>query len=310
MGMTEGVTVVGEAMLELSRASGEGGPDGGWNLRYGGDVINTAIHLARCGDQVRFASAIGADPMSAELRAAWEGEGVDTSLLLAAEGRLPGLYAIETDAQGERSFHYWRGEAAARRMFDLPGSAAMMEQAARSKLLYFSLITLAILPEEAREKLLGLCGAVRANGGRVAFDGNYRARLWPDADTARRWRDRAIAVSDMGLPTLADEVEMGEADDAGDAARRWGADEGREVVVKLGAEGCLVDGRIVAPPAKLRVVDSSGAGDAFNGGYLHARLAGRTPGEAAIAGHRLAGWNIGRRGAIPARDAEAPYADL
>lgn len=296
------ITVIGEAMLELSRASGEG-----WNLRYGGDVINTAIHLARTGHKVRFASAIGADPMSEELRAAWEGEGIDTALLLGTPDRLPGLYAIETDAAGERSFHYWRGESAAKRMFDLPDSAAMVEQASHSDLLYFSLITLAILPEEGREKLLSLCQAVRSNGGRIAFDGNYRARLWPDAATARHWRDRAIALGDIGLPTLADEVEMGEVDDARDTARRWGGREGREVVVKLGAEGCLVDQTVVAPPAKVDVVDSSGAGDAFNGGYLSARLAGLSPREAALAGHGLAGWNIGRRGAIPARDADAPY---
>ncbi|WP_022682211.1 sugar kinase [Sphingobium bisphenolivorans] len=302
MGRQAIITVIGEAMLELSRGTGEG-----WDLRYGGDVINTAIHLARSGNKVRFASAIGTDPMSADLRTAWEGERIDTSLLLASPDRLPGLYAIETDAAGERSFHYWRGESAARRMFDLPGSGAMVEQAAQSDLLYFSLITLAILPEEGRQKLFALCEAVRANGGKIAFDGNYRARLWPDAQTACQWRDRAIALSDIGLPTLADEVEMGEAHDAQDAARRWGAGQGREVVVKLGAEGCLVDGALVPPPAKVDVIDSSGAGDAFNGGYLAARLAGQQPREAALAGHRLAGWNIGRRGAIPARDASAPY---
>lgn len=296
------VTVIGEAMLELSRGTGDS-----WNLRYGGDVINTAIHLARSGDTVRLASALGADPMSAELCAAWEAEGVDTSLVLRAADRLPGLYAIETDATGERSFHYWRGEAAARRMFDLPGSAEMVARAAQSDLLYFSLITLAILPDAGREALLDLCANVRANGGKVAFDGNYRARLWSDAATACHWRDRAIAVSDMGLPTLADEVEMGAADDAQDAAARWGAGEGREVVVKLGGDGCLVDGTIVPIPQRVPVIDSSGAGDAFNGGYLHARLAGATPVDAALAGHRLAGWNIGRRGAIPARDGDAPY---
>jgi 2-dehydro-3-deoxygluconokinase len=296
------VTVIGEAMLELSRGTGDS-----WNLRYGGDVINTAIHLARSGDRVRLASALGADPMSADLCAAWEAEGVDTSLVLRAADRLPGLYAIETDATGERSFHYWRGEAAARRMFDLPGSADMAAQAAQSDLLYFSLITLAILPDAGREALLDLCSSVRANGGKVAFDGNYRARLWSDAATACHWRDRAIAVSDMGLPTLADEVEMGAADDAQDAAARWGAGEGREVVVKLGGDGCLVDGVIVPIPQRVPVIDSSGAGDAFNGGYLHARLAGAAPVDAALAGHRLAGWNIGRRGAIPARDGDAPY---
>ncbi|RJG55418.1 sugar kinase [Sphingobium terrigena] len=296
------VTVIGEAMLELSRGSGDS-----WNLRYGGDVINTAIHLARSGDTVRLASALGADPMSADLCAAWEAEGVDTSLVLRAADRLPGLYAIETDATGERSFHYWRGEAAARRMFDLPGSAEMVAQAAQSDLLYFSLITLAILPDAGREALLDLCASVRAKGGKVAFDGNYRARLWRDAATACHWRDRAIAVSDMGLPTLADEVEMGAADDAQDAAARWGAGEGREVVVKLGGDGALVDGTIVPIPQRVPVIDSSGAGDAFNGGYLHARLAGATPVDAALAGHRLAGWNIGQRGAIPARDGDAPY---
>ncbi|QGP78682.1 sugar kinase [Sphingobium sp. CAP-1] len=303
MGMTKAtITVIGEAMLELSRGDGDG-----WNLRYGGDVINTAVHLARAGDRVRLASALGTDPMSAQLCAQWQAEGVDTSLVIAAQDRLPGLYAIETDAAGERSFHYWRSEAAARRMFALPQSAGMVAQAAQSDLLYFSLITLAILPDEGREALLALCEQVRANGGRIAFDGNYRPRLWSDSATACHWRDRAIALCDIGLPTLADEVEMGEADDAADAAARWGAGEGREIVVKLGGDGCLIDGRIVPIPQQLTVIDSSGAGDAFNGGYLHARLAGANPGDAALAGHRLAGWNIGRRGAIPARDADAPY---
>ena len=296
------VTVIGEAMLELSRGMGDG-----WNLRYGGDVINTAVHLARSGDNVRLASAMGTDPMSADLCDRWEQEGVDTSLVLRAADRLPGLYAIETDATGERSFHYWRSEAAARRMFALPGSDAMVAQAAQRDLLYFSLITLAILPDEGREALLSLCEHVRARGGKVAFDGNYRARLWNDAATARHWRDRAILLSDMGLPTLADEVEMGEADDAQDAAIRWGTGDGREVVVKLGGDGCMVEGQVVAIPQRIAVVDSSGAGDAFNGGYLHARLAGAAPVDAALAGHRLAGWNISHRGAIPARDDNAPY---
>ncbi len=302
MGPGGTITVIGEAMLELSRSDGDG-----WNLRYGGDVINTAVHLARSGDTVRLASALGCDPMSADLRAQWEAEGVDTRLVLAAADRLPGLYAIETDAVGERTFHYWRSEAAARQMFALPESESMIAQAAQSDLLYFSLITLAILPDEGREALLSLCQRVRAQGGRVAFDGNYRARLWSDPAVARHWRDRAIALADIGLPTLADEVEMGEADDARDAALRWGAGLGREIIVKLGGEGCRVGEQLVAPPRLIDVIDSSGAGDAFNAGYLHARLAGAAPDDAALSGHRLAGWNIGRRGAIPARDAEAPY---
>ncbi|MBJ7444410.1 MAG: MYG1 family protein [Sphingobium sp.] len=91
----------------------------------------------------------------------------------------------------------------------------------------------------------------------------------------------------------------------------WDAAKGRFDHHQRGFDGARpaseVDGTIVPIPQRVPVIDSSGAGDAFNGGYLHARLAGATPVDAALAGHRLAGWNIGRRGAIPARDGDAPY---
>ena len=77
--------------------------------------------------------------------------------------------------------------------------------------------------------------------------------------------------------------------------------------MKLGAEGCLVAGvGIVPPPKRLSPRDTSGAGDAFNAGYLAARLDGIDPAEAAVRGHRLAGWTVMRSGAIPARDDDLP----
>jgi 2-dehydro-3-deoxygluconokinase len=76
-----------------------------------------------------------------------------------------------------------------------------------------------------------------------------------------------------------------------------------ETVVKLGAQGCrLPDGTILPPPEILQPVDTSGAGDAFNGGYLAARMNGASAEDAALAGHRLAGWCVMRTGAIPQRE--------
>ena len=46
-------------------------------------------------------------------------EGMSSDLVVRAEGRMPGLYAIQRDANGERSFYYWRGEAPAREYFEL-----------------------------------------------------------------------------------------------------------------------------------------------------------------------------------------------
>lgn len=290
------IILAGEAMLELSC-------DGsGWRLGHGGDTLNTAIHLARAGHEAGYLTAIGSDPLSAGLIAQWAAEGLDTALVLAHPTRATGLYAIATDAAGERSFTYWRSESAAREMFALPAMAAAAGRAATADLFAFSLISLAILPDPGRKALLALAAQVRANGGRVAFDGNYRPRLWASAGEAAAWRDRAIAHSDIGLPTLEDEALLG-TPDAGAVTAHWQGLGCGECVVKLGAAGCrLPDGAMVPPQAILAPVDTSGAGDAFNAGYLGARLMGKAPAEAARAGHAIAGWTIMRPGAIPARD--------
>lgn len=295
------IMVIGEGMLELS------GDAPAWRLGYGGDTLNTAIHLARFGHKVAFASALGADAFSDELRLRWRDEGLDVSLVLTDPDRLPGLYAIRTDAVGERNFTYWRGESAARQMFFLPDSHRLAEAADCADLLLFSLISLAILPVPARELLFDLCGRTKARGGRIAFDGNYRPKLWRDPAEAIAARDTAIALCDFGLPTLEDEFTLAGLSTAEAVIAHWHGLGAEEAIVKLGAEGCLVDDRIVAPAARLSPVDTSGAGDAFNAGYLHARLGGALPIDAARCGHELAAWTLMRPGAVPAPDASAPY---
>jgi 2-dehydro-3-deoxygluconokinase len=290
-------------MLELSR-KGEG-----WQLGYGGDTLNTAIHLARAGHDVAYLTALGIDPMSANLKARWAAEGLDTSLVLDHPSRSTGLYAISTDAAGERSFAYWRDTSAAREMFVLPGMADASVAAEQADLLCYSLISLAILTPDDREKVVALARVIRSRGGKVAFDGNYRPRLWSGPEDARRARDAAIAAADIGLPTLEDEILLSGEADAAAVARHWGGLGCAETVVKLGSSGCrLPDSAILPPPEVLNPVDTSGAGDAFNGGYLAARMNGASVADAARAGHALAGWCVMRGGAIPARDRSAPYA--
>jgi len=290
------IVLVGEAMLELARKGGD------WQLGYGGDTLNTAIHLARKGHDTAYFTAIGIDPLSQDLKSHWAAEGLNTALVLEHPSRNTGLYAISTDARGERSFTYWRETSAAREMFDLPAASSALESIATADLLAFSLITLAILPQAARSKLLDLAQVVRNKGGQVAFDGNYRSRLWSNVDEAAAARDAAIACATIGLPTLEDETAISGESDPAAVSAHWQSLGCAETIVKLGSEGCsLPDGSIVAPDAVLEPVDTSGAGDAFNGGYLAARMNGADIADAACAGHALAGWTIMRPGAIPAK---------
>src|SRR4051812_46719730 len=109
------IACVGEVMIEMAR-----GNDGRFGLACGGDTFNTAVYLARGGLPVSYASALGDDRFSDNILAMAAAEGVATDLVLRVPGRLPGLYLIETDAAGERSFSYWRENSPARELFELP----------------------------------------------------------------------------------------------------------------------------------------------------------------------------------------------
>jgi 2-dehydro-3-deoxygluconokinase len=296
-----GIVAVGEGMIELSGAGSR------IRLGSGGDTLNTAVHLARLGSPIAIFTALGSDPYSERMRSDWSGEGLDTRLILTDPDRHPGLYAIHTDSHGERSFVYWRDRSAARRMFEIEGSQAAIERAAAAGLLYYSLISLAILPKRGREQLLGLARDVRNRGGQVAFDGNYRPRLWRNATEASHWRDAAIELCDIGLPTLEDEQALSGFENAASVTDHWGSRGAGEVVVKLGRDGAFVDGASIPPPTPMKPIDTTGAGDAFNAAYLAARRNGADRMEAALLGHWLAGWVVMREGAIPPVDSQAPY---
>ncbi|HYH37627.1 MAG TPA: sugar kinase [Azospirillum sp.] len=301
------VASLGECMLELVRR-----PDGMLTMGFGGDTLNTAVYLARLGVAVDYVTALGDDAHSDAMAAAWRAEGVGTGHVLRVPGRVPGLYMIETDPAGERRFLYWRDSAPARDLFVLPESPALIEALEGYDLLYLSGISLAIWGERGRDVLFPLLDRVRRRGGQVAFDTNWRPRLWPDTAMARRAFDEMLRRTDIALPGVADLQGLyGDADDAA-ALARVRASGVPEIVLKLEAPGCIVscgDTATEVPAERVAtVVDTTAAGDSFSAGYLAARLAGQAPAQAARAAHRLAALVIQHRGAIIPREAMAGLA--
>jgi 2-dehydro-3-deoxygluconokinase len=299
------VLCVGEMMIELSRA-----PDGALRMGFGGDTFNTAVYLARLGQPAAYLTAFGDDPWSAEARGLLRAEGVDDSACPTAAGRTMGLYAIRTTAAGERSFTYWRDSAPARDLFLPPLADGACTAIRSARLIYLSGITLWLYDAAGRERLFAALAAARRQGARVAFDGNYRPRLWgPDPRQARPVFAAMLEMTDICLASDADEALLwGDAGPAATLDRLTRAGVG-EVVVKCGAEGALLTGGTAVPTAANPApVDTTAAGDSFNAAYLAARLAGHDPRAAAAAGHRLAGRVIAHPGALIPR-ADMPAAD-
>ncbi len=90
--------------------------------------------------------------------------------------RLPGFYAIWTDARGERQFHYWRDQAPARDLFNLPDAIQILKNLPQYKLIYLSGISLSLYEAAGREKLHTALTSAKADGTKFAFDSNYRPR--------------------------------------------------------------------------------------------------------------------------------------
>ena len=234
------------------------------------------------------------------MRAAWRTEGVEDDIAFTDPDRAPGLYLIELDADGERRFHYWRSNSAARQWMQRL-RAGGGDPLSGADLVYLSGISLAILPDEEREQALLLMRWLHGRVGAVAFDPNVRPALWPDLASARAVIEAAVGLSDIVIPS-ADDLTLlyGPASPEALAAKLWRL-HAREIALTTGAEGCLVvtaEGRTALSAPEAQVVDTSGAGDAFNGAYLAARLAGSSPTEAAETALAVAARVVAAPGAI------------
>lgn len=294
------VACIGECMIELKQAA-----NGLYARGFGGDTLNTAVYLARLGVATDYVTALGDDAMSDEMLAGWAAESIGTGRVQRLRSKLPGLYMIQTDANGERRFFHWRDSAAARALMDLPETGALLASLVDDKVVYLSAITLSLYGEAGRARLFAALRTAREKGTRIAFDTNFRPRGWPDLDLARRVYGEMFAISDIVLASTEDLLPLYPgARDAELLARI----PSPETVLKFAEPACIVsaDGReqmVRAGPLSHPVVDTTAAGDSFAAAYLAARQNGAAPIEAAQAGHRLAGIVVGHSGAIIPRTA-------
>jgi len=295
------VVAFGECMVELRR---QNGPI--MVQSFGGDTLNTATYLSRLSDgqfTVYYATAVGdADSFSQGMIDSWQSEGIQTDFVRRLKGELPGIYTIDVDQNGERTFAYWRSNSAAKKYFD-DDVTPLDVRFDDYDLFYFSGISLAILSADARSRLFSLIENMKAAGKTIVFDNNYRQRLWAFPIECASAYESAYALADFGLVTLSDEMERnGDSDEQSALAKALSLPPG-ELVVKRGSSPTIVrsdSGAILDVPTiqVSTVVDTTAAGDSFGAGYLAARLRGLSPQQAAQIGNQLAGTVIQFRGAI------------
>ncbi len=268
---------IGEPMLEFNQ---QPGPDDRriYLEGFGGDTSNAAIAAARAGASVAYLTALGQDVAGDRFVELWQSEGVDTSHVRRSAERPTAVYFVTHGPKGHAFLYYRSGSAAAGY-----GPADVPEALiAGAKILYASGISQAISPSAA-DAVFHAIAIAKRNGVCVAYDTNYRPRLWPPARAAAVIH-AAIALADIALPGLDDAIALTGLTDPESIADFYLGLGPRIVVLKMGEQGALLatpDSRIRIPTFPCIPVDATGAGDSFCGNFLARILAGDAPERAA-----------------------------
>jgi 2-dehydro-3-deoxygluconokinase len=256
-------------------------PDGTESLAHvdavrigiGGAESNVAIGLARLGAEVTWLGRIGDDGFGDRIERELRAEGVEV-IAVRDDAAPTGVMIKErptTDAT--RPVLYYRtGSAGSRITADDLAALAIPDAA----FLHVTGITPALSPA-AHDAALTAIAVATVAGVPVSFDVNHRVSLWRDQDPVPTYRQIAAAATIVFAGLDEARLLVGSELGAAEAARAIAELGPTQVIIKLGADGCvaLIDGEWFEVPAvPVQVIDTVGAGDAFVAGYLAELLAG------------------------------------
>ncbi len=255
------IVAIGEPLFELNQPKGESVFRSG----HGGDTSNCAIAAARQGAKVAYVTSVGSDQFGDSFLRLWADEGIDTTGVKRSPVAHTGLYFVNHGPDGH-VFSYMRAGSAASRMTpeDLPKDLIR-----GARILHASGISQAI-SSSAADAVFAAIHLVREGGGTVSYDTNLRLRLWP-LERARAVIHAAAMLADILRPGIDDARQLTGLDDPDRIVDFYLSLGPKIVALTLGDQGALVatkERREWVAPVKVKPVDATGAGDAFDGAFL------------------------------------------
>lgn len=294
------VLVVGDANVDLEiRLPANAGPTVHANpeprLVGGGSAANTAAALARLDVACRFVGTVGDDSFGRFALERLIAAGVDTDAVRTTPEVSTVTVVTVIQPSGERLIYPWPPAGGAHGEL-LPATA--VRAVAGAEWLHVSGICLRLEP--SRQAVLAAMERARADGVQVSFDLNLRLENWGWDAGFREVVEAAVERSDVVLGAAIDEIQaLAGIDDPVDAAMSL-ARADRLVIARLGADGavaCSDKGVTTVSGFRVVVLDTVGAGDAFNAGFITARLRGFDAATSARWGNAAAALTISKPGA-------------
>ncbi|MED7788519.1 sugar kinase [Francisella sp. 19X1-34] len=264
---------IGECMLELSGQIQLGSQA---KLNFGGDVLNTALYYARLNGNVSFLTALGDDNFSTQMISHWENENIDTSKILKIKDKVPGLYAIQTDNQGERSFYYWREQAPIKDIFYHLSKEDLDRYNNEYDYLYFSGISLSRWDDKQLDIFASWLKNFKASNKskEIIFDLNYRPKCWQSKQQTKDYLHKVLKYVTIVLTTFDDEELLFDDTSYQQTLNRYNNFNIPIVIIKHGINPTVLQHEdsinLIKATKIVTPIDTTAAGDSFNAAFLAA----------------------------------------
>lgn len=273
----------------------------------GGAPANVLCALSKLGLRTGFIGKVGQDMHGAFLRNVLQENGICVDGLIEDPDVYTTLAFVEMTSGGDRRFSFSRKPGADT---CLTKDEVNYDLISAARVLHFG--SLSMTNEPARSATIAALDFARSAGAWISYDPNYRAPLWKSEDVAVKQMRSVLDKVDLMKLSSEETMLLTDKTNAVDASQAL-IDQGIAcVIVTLDADGALIrtrEGYRILPARSVSVVDATGAGDAFWGGFLYSLLtSGKSPhtltldeGEVCTRfANLVASFCVQRRGAIPA----------
>ena len=287
---------IGECMIELFAEEPIETADT-FTRSLAGDSFNICVAAQRLGTSTGYVTLLGDDPFADYLLGTFQSLGIDTSGVRKVEG-FNAAHFVALMPDGNREFVYYRSGSAPS---TLQPDDLDPDYIGTAKVLHCSGVALAI-SESARATVLRAAQIARERGIKVSFDPNYRHQLW-STDDMREAASELLPYVDYFLPNVPDDSRaLIDSDDPYEVVNHFRSMGVPVVAVTRGEQGAVIgseEGIIdISPYRPDGPIDTTAAGDAFNGGFIHGLLNGMSIAEAGRLGTVTAGLKLRGRGAL------------
>lgn len=300
------VTALGELLIDFTPSGISEGGQRLFEQNPGGAPANVLAALNKCGLKTAFLGKVGNDMHGRFLQETLEQAGIDCKGLIVDDSVFTTLAFVALNDKGERSFSFARK----------PGADTMLRPEELDLQILqnsrvFHVGSLSLTDEPVKSATHFALKTAKENGSIISYDPNYRAPLWNSKEDAVREMRSVLEYVDV-MKISDEETSLLTPESAPEKAASYLIQHGVPLVaVTLGAEGayvCTKEGGQVVPGFSSKVVDTTGAGDSFWGGFLYQLVdSGKKPCDVTLSeavefarfGNAVASLCVEKRGGIP-----------